>query len=192
MKDQENLTPLYTVKGVKGAHILLGMREVDTTPEPGAEPIRQTIADVHLIGALLPYSVNVDDIALFTMEDRLAETSDIYISLAQEAITAYGLDGKRTQRAAALARDKYAVQVAKRDEHGEPIPNPSHKKLCVKGSNNGWYVVTVGSCTCPDHKNGHVCKHRIAAWMMKQITARPLAAAARVTVAEYVKKYMEA
>ena len=184
MNHDENLTPLYTVRGKKGAHFAADIREVMITTEPGTEPTPQTVADVQYIGALLPYSVPVDDLTPFTLADRDTENADTISALAQEAVTVYGLDGKRAHRAAGIARNRYAVQVAQRDEHGETIPmeKRSHKRMAVKGTNGGWYVVTTGSCTCPDHKNGHVCKHRIAVWMVKQSIARPIAAARRVSV----------
>lgn len=173
---------LVGIKGKKGAHFLDGIREVEITTEPGTAPAVQKIADVQYIGAPLPYSVPAEDIHPFTMEDR-EETGHTVAHLAQEAVTVYGLDPARVQRAAEIVlSSRTAVQIAKRDENGNPITNPNYKKLAVVGSKGGWYVVTRGACTCKDHANGHTCKHRIAAWMKKESIARPLAAARRVAV----------
>lgn len=31
------------------------------------------------------------------------------------------------------------------------------------------YVVEPGKCSCPDNLNGHVCKHRLAAFMLTEL-----------------------
>ena len=169
-----NHSPLYSVKGYKGAHVLRGVR---VTAEFGET------ADLQLIGASLPFSVPCSDVQTYTQAEAMTE-GDAVTLLAQEAVLFYGQDPARVQRAADLARKPYAVQNAQRDEAGEGIPRPSLSVMCVKGQSSGWYVVRPGSCTCPDHKNGNTCKHRIAAWMHRELIIRPLAKARRTTPAQ--------
>lgn len=168
-------TPLYTIKSHPGAHILHHVRDTESG----------TIADVQLVGAPLPFSVPVSDVADYqpaTAAPYQAATPGDIIALAQEALTVYALDPGRIARAADLARDPYKVQQAKRDVFGGPI-KPTLNNLIVKASKNGWYMVTRGSCTCKDHTRGNVCKHRIAAWMHRESIIRPLAQARRTTTA---------
>lgn len=174
---------LYTVKNYPGAHTATP-REIHP-----ADATAYTVARVHLVGARLGFDVPYEDVTPYELTAP-ATFEDVIITLAQEAATIYNLDPKRVQRAADLARNKYNIQPAKRDENGETIPNPSYKKVCVKGS-KGWYVVAQGSCTCDDHKRGNTCKHRIAAWMQREAIARPLAAARRVTVKEILAEVLQ-
>lgn len=167
---QHNQT-LYTVKDHEGAHLLLDAREING----------ETVAEMQLIGALLPFDVKGADLEPFQMSNAM-KTGDPIGLLAQEAVTIYGADPKRVQKAADLARQKAAVQQAHRDENGEQI-KPSLRVLAVKGS-SGWYVVKNGTCTCKDNEQGNICKHRIAAWMHREAIARPLAAARRTTPAK--------
>ena len=170
---------LYTIKDLKGAHYVEEYRPI--YPNASDTPSHY-VAVVRLVGAIEHFVVNPDDLTPFTLADR-ATFDDWVINLAQEAATLYNLDPQRVQRAAEIVRSsRTAVQMAKRDEFGEPIAQPSYKKMIVKGSKSGWYVVTRGSCTCKDHANGHTCKHRIAAWMKKESIARPIAAVRRTSV----------
>jgi len=170
---------LYTVKDLKGAHYDEEYRPI--YPDASDTPSHY-VAVVRLVGAIEHFDANPDDLTPFTLADR-ATFDDWIINLAQEAATLYNLDPQRVQRAAEIVRSsRTAVQMAKRDEFGEPIAQPSYKKMIVKGSKSGWYVVTRGSCTCKDHANGHTCKHRIAAWMKKESIARPIAAVRRTSV----------
>ena len=170
---------LYTVKDLKGAHYVEEYRPI--YPNASDTPSHY-VAVVRLVGAIEHFDANPDDLTPFTLADR-ATFDDWVINLAQEAATLYNLDPQRVQRAAEIVRSsRTAVQMAKRDEFGEPIAQPSYKKMIVKGSKSGWYVVTRGSCTCKDHANGHTCKHRIAVWMKKESIARPIAAVRRTSV----------
>jgi len=173
---------LYSVKNHPGAHAATP-REIHPAEGPA-----YTVTRVHLVGAMLGFDVPNEDVTPYELTAP-AVFGDLIVTLAQEAATIYNLDPKRVQKAADLARNKYNIQPAKRDENGETIPHPSYKKVCVKGS-KGWYVVTQGSCTCEDNKRGNVCKHRIAAWMQRETIARPLAAARRVSVKEILAEVM--
>lgn len=164
-------TILYSVLNHRGAHLMLATRETEAG----------TVADMQLIGALESFTVPILDAVIFAQVEAMSSGDQITL-LAQEAVTVYGLEPGRVQRAAELARDPYAVQNARRNEHGEQI-KPSLKVQCVKGS-KGWYTVRPGSCTCPDHAKGNTCKHRIAAWMRRESITRPLAEARKMTPAE--------
>lgn len=162
---------LYTVKGYQGAFILHDVRD---TAEFGR------VADVQLIGAVLPFSVPEADISPFTMSAAIKEpTGDMLKNLAQEAATVYNLEPGRVMKAAELARQVSAIQQARRDERNEQI-KPSLKVLIVRGR-AGWYVVRTGSCTCPDSRRGNVCKHRIAAWMYREAIVRPMVQVSKKT-----------
>lgn len=166
MKDKT----IYTVKGYKGAHMLIDMRDTDT----------DTICEVMLIGALNSFSTPMADLAPYQLADALTEGDPITL-LAQEAATIFNADPARVQKAANLCRDPYAVQNARYDFLGEPI-KPTLKALIVKGA-HGWYNVSLKACTCKDHTQGNICKHRIAAWMHREAIIRPLAKARRVAPA---------
>ena len=160
-------TPLYSVKGYKGAHVVLSTRDTEAG----------IIADVQLVGAPLPFSAPAADLTPFSHADSMSQGDPITL-LAQEAATVYSLDPKRTQRAADLVRNPTNVQQARRNEIDEPI-KPSLLMLIVKGS-SGWYIVRPNFCQCPDNARGNTCKHRIAGWMHRESIIRPLAAARRV------------
>ena len=178
---QNQNPPLYSVKGYKGAHLLLNVREIGIEGTPQGETNAPAIiADVQLIGSPTSFSAVYTDLQPFQMSEAMKEGETITL-LAQEAVMIYGLEAKRVQRAADLARNPYNVQQAKRDELGETI-KPSLNKLIVKGS-KGWYIVTRGWCQCPDNTRGNTCKHRIAAWMHRESIVRPLAQARRVAPA---------
>jgi hypothetical protein len=167
---------LYSVKGYKGAHILIDMRDTDGG----------IIADVQLIGASSPFSASPANLAPFQMSEALTQ-GDLITVLAQESAVIYGADPPRIQKATELARTPYAIQNAQRDYMGEKIKSPSMKTLIVKGR-AGWYIVEKGNCQCPDNKKGNTCKHRIAAWMHREAIARPLAQARRTTPAKILQE----
>lgn len=162
MKDKT----IYTVKGYKGAHILIDMRDTDSG----------TICEVMLIGALTSFSAPMTDLTPYQLADALTEGDPITL-LAQEAATIFNAEPMRVQKAANLCRDPYAVQNARFDFMGEKI-KPTLKNLIVKGA-HGWYNVSLKACTCKDHTQGNICKHRIAAWMHREAIIRPLVIAAR-------------
>ena len=165
-----NKTTLYSIKGYQGAHSIIDMRDTDSG----------TIATVQLIGSALPFSAALPDLTPYQTTNALPTDSDIITLLAQEAAILYGADPERINKAAELARQPYAIQNARKDFLGEPI-KPSLNTLIVKG-HAGWYLVSKGSCTCPDStKRGQVCKHRIAAWMHREAIIRPLAKLRRRT-----------
>lgn len=166
MKDKT----IYTVKGYKGAHMLIDMRDTDSG----------TICEVMLIGALTSFSTQMTDLTPYQLADALTEGDPITL-LAQEAATIFNAEPMRVQKAANLSRDPYAVQNARFDFLGNPI-KPTLKNLIVKGS-AGWYNVSLKACTCPDHSKGNTCKHRVAAWMHRELIVRPLAKARRVAPA---------
>lgn len=162
MKDKT----IYTVREYKGAHMLIDMRDTDAG----------TICEVMLIGALNSFSAQMADLTPYQLADALTEGDPITL-LAQEAATIFNAEPMRVQKAANLCRNPYAVQNARFDFLGEPI-KPTLKALIVKGS-HGWYNVSLKACTCKDHAQGNICKHRIAAWMHREAIIRPLAKATR-------------
>lgn len=181
---------LYSIKGHTGAHLLEKLQEIHPYTDPQRINDAETVARVLLVGAVDPFFVPVEDLAPFTLENKY-DGEDLTTTLAQEAITIYGQDPKRVQRAADLNRDSYAVQQARKDANGEKITAPNWKTAIVKGQ-AGWYVVTRGTCTCKDAEKGYTCKHRIAVWMRRESIARPLAAARRVSVAQIIAEVLEA
>lgn len=166
----KNPVTLYTVAGYTGAHMLIDMREVESG----------TVAEVLLIGAINSFSTAYTNLTPFELSNALTEGDPITL-LAQEAATIFNAEPMRVQKAANLCRDPYAVQNARFDFLGEPI-KPTLKALIVKGS-KGWYNVSLKACTCKDHTQGNICKHRIAAWMHREAIIRPLAKARRVAPA---------
>lgn len=75
------------------------------------------------------------------------------------------------------ARVEKAVQIA--SKHGM-IYNAQCKpgEFDVRNSKgNGWYHVDTHAktCTCPDSRQGHTCKHRLAVWMFVEMRVRPAA-----------------
>jgi hypothetical protein len=98
-----------------------------------------------------------------------------FLSLALELSTRWGLDEPRTIRALNLvAGNGQNVKRAKKNEVGQRI-DPSDSLWIVRSSNGGgWYYVKPEekSCTCKDHQNGHVCKHRRAVWLVSELPNR--------------------
>ena len=182
MKDKN----LYSVKGEGrgGACILVDVRDCQLVT---GETV--TIADVQKIGAELPFSVRIEELELFTLEKAFPRHEATIFALAQEAVTIYNLDPFRVQKAAQLAHEVNGILPSKFDEMGGRL-NPSFKVLCVRTA-KGWYIVRRGSCTCKDHEQWHICKHRIAAWIYREVIARPHAIARRKTTAEILQE-MEA
>ncbi len=164
---------LFGVTGHPGAHVLLNVRDVyDTDPS-----VITTIADVHLIGAPLPYCVPADTVHAYTPADAFPRHEFFnVVDLAQEAVLTFGTDPERVMSAEDLVHSK-SVHLAQRNEAGFPI-TPSLDVFIVHGS-RGWYVVRRGSCTCSDHTKGNLCKHRIAAWMYRELELRNLEATKR-------------
>ena len=159
--------------------MLIDMRETDSG----------TLAEMLLIGAILPYSAPMAEFTPYTLTTLNPQQYDSITLLAQEAATIYNQDPARVQKAAILARTKSAVQNARYDFLGNPI-KPTLKNMIVKGA-AGWYNVSPKSCTCPDHAKGNTCKHRIAAWMHKESIIRPLAQVTRKTTAQVFAELTE-
>ena len=94
-----------------------------------------------------------------------------YQILAEEAIEKWKIDPKRVQRALGILLDNKPgtmVMLAKRDELDQPISSAENVWI-VRGS-KGWYFVRPENhtCTCRDHHNGHICKHRLAVYLDTQ------------------------
>ncbi len=158
---------LYTVKNHPGAHIVRAIRErVDENAQT------HICAEVLLIGAQLPYTVPLADVRPWASDSPRAQMPAVNrtVALAQEAVLVYGLDPARVQRAALLMYSR-GVLPARYNADGTPRET-SLDVLAVRVSAGGWYTVERGSCTCPDHRAGHVCKHRIAAWMYREAVTR--------------------
>lgn len=171
-------TPLYSIKGQTGAHVLSKIQEAhhdptNDTPTPYAR--------VFLLGASGEgQTVPAADLRPFTLDNKYTG-ADTITALAQEAAILYGADPARIQRGADIARNPYRVQQARRDFMGEQI-KPNLKTIIVQSdSGNGWYIVTKGTCQCKDR--APICKHRIAAWIYREAITRPLAQARRTTPA---------
>ena len=107
--------------------------------------------------------------------DRLHKGYPNTATLATEAVLLYKLDPARVQRGATIANQRGMIVLAKRDENGVEI-KPDYNVIAVRSPSNprGWYIVRKGSCTCPDAAGGTVCKHRIAAWIYKELHLRPV------------------
>lgn len=176
----------YQVQGRQGAHLARSLKLLE-----GVETI-----EVLLIGEPESHQYGYDQVNHWERIPAAQVTAytpaaaypvpqyPTTISLAQEAVTVYGLDPQRVQRAAEIIHRRFAIVNAQRDEHGITISRPSIKVLAVESDRrNGWYVVRAGSCTCKDNEQGNTCKHRIAAWMYRESITRPLAAARRTTTA---------
>jgi len=106
--------------------------------------------------------------------DRLHTGYPNIATLCTEAALLYKLDTARVQRAATITNTLGMIVLAKHDENGETIA-PSYDVIAVRSQSNprGWYIVRKGSCTCPDAARGTVCKHRITAWIYKELHLRP-------------------
>ena len=124
---------LYSIKGHTGAHLLEKLQEIH--PDP-IDDTPQTVARVLLVGAIDPFFVPVEDLAPFTLENKY-DGEDLTTTLAQEAITIYGQDPKRVQRAADLNRNTYAVQQARKDANGEKITAPSTPSGTISITDSG-------------------------------------------------------
>ena len=100
-----------------------------------------------------------------------------YKTLAQEALKRWpGLDPARINRAVEIAAKPGTIYNAK---------CPPGEFDVRASSGRGWYHVNTKArtCTCPDSKKGHVCKHRLACWLFVEARTRPAAQARRVDVA---------
>jgi hypothetical protein len=162
---------LYAVAGYTGAHTAT-MREIHA--DPATDKPTRLIARVHLIGAIDPFEIELTDLRPFNPATDQYRDGSLYTTLAQEAAVIYGLDPARIHRAIEIINTTGAIMPAKYDEQGNAIPKPSYALMYVRATNGrGFYLVTKGTCTCPDHKNGHTCKHRIAAWMMREAQDNP-------------------
>lgn len=164
---------LYSVEGTKGAWCFVDCYQ--SSPIPPAMP--EDVAIMQLIGTSGTLHVPAAIVKSYTQADAMTEGDPIAL-LAQEAVILFGADPARVIRAAELARNPYTVQQAAKDEQGNPIAK-SLNVFAVKGS-SGWYVVRPGACTCEDHKRGHVCKHRLAAWMHRENIVRSIAQVRKV------------
>lgn len=99
--------------------------------------------------------------------------------LATEAITRYHADPARVERALIICeRGGFNIGCPRWDENGMPVKQ-SDKDLpdlviVRSSSGRGWYFVRPGdrSCTCRDHAQHNVCKHRLAVWMWYELIKR--------------------
>jgi hypothetical protein len=156
-------TQLYAVKDHPGAHLFIEMRDTDSG----------TWARMHLIGAPLPFDARPEDCTPYNpaedspQEDNTAveiwHKIDSIVLLAQRAAIQYRLDPPRIIRACNILRAE----------------NPGMVKECegylqITSSNmRQTYRVTKGLCECHDHSKGNICKHRIAAWMYRELHPTP-------------------
>ena len=77
------------------------------------------------------------------------------------------VDPARLERALVIVTSR-GLEMARQDEHGKPI-EPSWEVLIVRGTSQH-YIVRKGNCTCPDSAIAHhICKHRLAAYIFKQL-----------------------
>lgn len=179
---------LYAIKDRTGAHLARNLTEGEN---PTAEILLLGEPEAHTIGVqkITHWErVYMASVEYYQPQNKFENPIAPYptiASLAQEAATIYNLDPMRVQRAAEIVnKSRYNVQNAQRDENGVTIDSPSLKTLIVKSeSGRGWYVVTQGACTCEDHKRGNTCKHRIAAWMHREMITRAHAVARHTTPA---------
>ncbi len=100
--------------------------------------------------------------ALWVM-DYNGAGSDKIEEMAIKSCQKFGTDTGRTHRAALIIR----------------YNNPAGDEGCIGRAHRGQliiqsatsdekYTVTTKSCNCKDSQRGHICKHRIAAWMYEQ------------------------
>ena len=90
---------------------------------------------------------------------------DTYRTLAKEAVRKFGIDPNRVIKAIDIAQSHNMIYNAK--------CNPG--EFDVRSHNGrGWYHVNTRakSCTCPDSRSGHICKHRVAVWLYTQAIVR--------------------
>jgi hypothetical protein len=97
-----------------------------------------------------------------------------YEMVADEALAHYGwgLDPDRVGPALKLLTDYNAgtiVMPAQRDEFDFPA-NGQNLWIVRPTRGRGWYYVRpdAHSCTCKDSQLGHICKHRIAVYLILQ------------------------
>lgn len=171
-------TPLYSVKGQTGAHVLSKLQDAHHNPTSDTPT---TYAQIYLIGSdNAGLTVPINDLAPFTLNNKY-NGDDLITALAQEAVILYSADPARVQRGADIARNPYKVQQARRDFADQPI-TPTLKTIIVQSeSGRGWYIVEKGTCQCKD--TAPICKHRIAAWIYRECITRPIAKARRTTPA---------
>ncbi len=174
-------TPLYSVNGRKGAHMIVMLRTCHVSWRPGDPLLYHDVADVRLVGEQCYFSALVKDVKPYSPADAITEEeADTITMLSQEAVLVYRLDAEMVDEAMQLARMVRGVQLASFDENGQFIKTPSLKVMIVKGL-KGWHVVRPGFCTCEESQAGAICKHRVAAWMYREATIRPLAKARHCT-----------
>jgi len=115
-------------------------------------------------------------------------------SLAQEAHQKYQADPTRLERALQIAQaGRFNIFEANRDEFDQTV-KPSRNLIIVRSSDQkAWYFIRPQdhSCSCKDAELGHLCKHRLAAWMFYELIDRSLseaqAAARRARIAANLK-----
>ena len=172
----------YSLKCANGAYMFLR--------ETNQEPFTHTF---QLIGSVPPLTITTTDDAHEPYTGATAYNFPLYPdveSLAQEAVINFKLDPARVQRAAEIVRaSRTNCQPARRDENGEPIQSPSYEVHAVKSQkDNAWYVVKRGYCSCHDSReDGNICKHRVAAWITRELAERP-ARIAQAQGTEWAKK----
>lgn len=143
----------YSLKGYNGIFIIMSAWEDETHEEYKA----LRICDEN-------YRVIVTAEEVQPVAQAAYMDSQTIFDICTEAVIRYHLDPARVLRGAIISTKRGMIGNASRDENGEPItPNPRVK--WIRGSKGGFYTVKKGFCTCEDHKNGNICKHRIAAWI---------------------------
>jgi len=145
---------LYAVKDHPGAHLFLEMRETQSG----------TWAKMHQIGAMLPFDARPEDCTPYDpAEDTNHADTDPIFNLAQRAAVQYHLDPSRIIRACNILRAENPSMVKEREGYLE-ITSSNMRQT---------YRVTKGLCECHDHMKGNICKHRIAAWMFRELHPAP-------------------
>lgn len=142
---------LYNLKNHEGAWKFLELRETEAG----------TIATVQFIGAPLPISADPQDLTPYTGE--AAQYNDPIATLAQRAAIVYKLDPARINRACNIIRTDNPPMIREATEHLR-ITSSNGKKS---------YRVAQKSCDCYDSQKGNICKHRIAAWMYRELHPEP-------------------
>lgn len=104
-----------------------------------------------------------------------------YDDLAQEALKKWPqIEVKRLTRAVSIARTGM-ILLARFDEKGNMIKTPTIEAYAVKSETRRkgdkertWYIVRprAHSCNCPDGREGHICKHRLAVWLYTELPKR--------------------
>ena len=162
---------LVQVKATPGAHVITDVRETQSG----------IWVDVQLIGGG-QYSARMEDVTPYDASQPAAEGNQLF-QLAQRAVIKYSLDPMRVQKAHDLAsregwiipRDgSLMVKSQSFDDYNfQSVKNPKGKI----------YSVSQSSCTCKDTERGNICKHRIAAWMYREM--HPEYKSVRIFVHEY-------